>query len=123
MMLIEGLYTVNNLERIASEVNAKIKLNASHKIFKGHFPGNPIMPGVGMLQILKELMEEVLKKELFLQTATNIKFMAKINPDIHPNLLLTILFSEEEGSLKIKSTTYFEDTLALKLSAKYKIVK
>jgi len=121
-MLIECLYTIDDLNSVGGEITAKITLNSNHEIFKGHFPGNPIMPGVCMMQIIKELTEKVLNKELFLQTSTNIKFMAKINPEINPNLVLNISHSEEEGVLKIKNTSYFEETLALKLNAKYKIV-
>lgn len=121
-MLIEGLYTIDELKSSETEITAKITLNPNHEIFKGHFPENPIMPGVCMMQIIKELTEKVLGKELFLQTSTNIKFMAKINPEINPNLVLNIPYSEEDGTLKIKNTSYFEETLALKLNAKYKIV-
>ena len=121
-MLIEGLYKVNKITHNDSEIEALISLNPKHDIFKGHFPGNPIMPGVCMMQVIKELIEEVLKVELFLQTSTNIKFMAKINPELNPDLLLKIDFTEEDGIIKLKNTTFFEDTLALKLSAKYKIV-
>ena len=122
-MLIEGLYIVKELKNTDSEITANIKLNANHEIFEGHFPGNPIMPGVCMMQIIKELTEEVLGKELALQTSTNIKFMAKINPETDPDLVLNIPYSEEEGILKLKNTTFFGDTLALKLNAKYKIVE
>ena len=120
-MLIEGLYTVDDLKNTETEITAKITLNANHEIFEGHFPGNPIMPGVCMMQIIKELTEQVLEKELILQTSTNIKFMAKINPDTDPNLLINISYIEEDGILKIKNTSYFEETLALKLNAKYKV--
>jgi len=121
-MLIEGLYTIDDLKSSETDINARITLNANHEIFKGHFPGNPIMPGVCMMQIIKELTEKVLEKELILQTSTNIKFMAKINPETHPNLLINISYIEEDGILKIKNTSYFEETLALKLSAKYKVI-
>jgi len=121
-MLIEGLYKVDELNHLDANITANITLDASHDIFKGHFPGNPIMPGVCMMQIIKELTEEVLDKELLLQTSTNIKFMAKINPETNPNLVLNISYSEEDGIVKLKNTTFFEETLALKLNAKYKIV-
>jgi len=121
-MLIEELYKIEGLSNTETDITAKIHLNAQHEIFEGHFPGNPIMPGVCMMQIIKELTEEVLGKELFLQTSTNIKFMAKINPETDPDLVLNISFSEEEGIVKLKNNTYFGETLALKLNAKYKIV-
>ena len=121
-MLIEGLYKVNKITHNDSEIQAQISLNPTHDIFKGHFPGNPIMPGVCMMQVIKELTEGVLKLEPFLQTSTNIKFMAKINPELNPDLVLKIDFTEEDGIIKLKNNTFFGETLALKLNAKYKIV-
>ncbi len=96
-MLIEGLYTVEDFQKDGQEVSAKIQLNKEHDIFKGHFPGNPVMPGVCMLQIIKELTERATKKQLFLSVSSNIKFMAIINPDVNPILHLSILITEEDG--------------------------
>jgi len=121
-MLIEGLYNVVSLEHHVEGVKATIKLNKDHDIFKGHFPGNPIMPGVCMIQIIKELTEEVTDKNLFLAVSSNIKFMAIINPEVNPTLLLDITITEEDEEIKVKNTTSFEETVALKLSATFKII-
>ena len=67
-------------------------------------------------------VRKVLEKELFLQTSTNIKFMAKINPVTHPNIVLNISYTEQDGIVKIKNSSYFDDTLALKLNANYKVI-
>ncbi len=121
-MLIEGLYTISDFQHEGQELNAVVKLNKEHEIFKGHFPGNPVMPGVCMIQIIKELTEQATGKELFLTVSSNIKFMALINPEVNSVLKLSISISEEEGLIKIKNTSSFEDTVALKLSASFKEV-
>ncbi|WP_291864455.1 3-hydroxyacyl-ACP dehydratase [Maribacter sp.] len=122
-MLIEGLYTVENFVKEDSAVKATIKIYKEHDIFKGHFPGNPVMPGVCMIQIIKELTEKATGKPLFLSVSSNIKFMAIINPEKNDILQLTLAITEIEGAYKVKNTTFFEDTLALKLSATFKIVE
>ena len=121
-MLIEGLYTVTNVDLEGQELKAQIHLNKDHDIFKGHFPGNPVMPGVCMLQIIKELTERVTSKNLFLEMSSNIKFMAIINPDTNPDLVLNISIAEEEDRVKIKNVSAFNETIALKLNATFKIV-
>ncbi len=121
-MLIEGLYTIENFQKEGQEVIAAIKLNKDHEIFKGHFPGNPVMPGVCMLQIIKELTEQATTKNLFLSISSNIKFMAIINPEVNPDLLLKISIAEIEDGIKIKNVSSFEETVALKLSATFKII-
>tara|TARA_R110002049_G_scaffold1687_15_gene12840 strand:- start:101 stop:469 length:369 start_codon:yes stop_codon:yes gene_type:complete len=119
-MLIEGLYTIVEFHYDEQEVNATIQLNKDHNIFKGHFPGNPVMPGVCMIQIIKELTEKATTKKLFLSVSSNIKFMALINPEVNAILKLSISVSEEGELIKIKNTSSFEDTVALKLSATFK---
>lgn len=120
-MLIEGLYKVTDTKNTSEGILAKVHLNKDHDIFKGHFPGNPVMPGVCMIQIIKELTEEATGKNLFLSVSSNIKFMAIINPEKNPDLELAISIAEENGEVKVKNTTSFEDTVALKLNATFKI--
>ncbi|MDB2606340.1 3-hydroxyacyl-ACP dehydratase [Zobellia sp.] len=121
-MLIEGLYTVENFKKEDQTVHATVKLNAAHDVFKGHFPGNPVMPGVCMIQIIKELTEHATGKTLFLSVAVNVKFMAIINPEKNDIIQLTLLLTEEGKTVKVKNNTSFDDTLALKLSATFTIL-
>lgn len=121
-MLIEGLYTVTDFEFEGQELKAKIHLNKDHDIFNGHFPGNPVMPGVCMLQIIKELAERATSKNLFLAMSSNIKFMAIINPDTNPDLLLNISIVEADDLIKIKNVSSFDETIALKLNATFKTI-
>ncbi|MBU2947941.1 3-hydroxyacyl-ACP dehydratase [Zobellia uliginosa] len=121
-MLIEGLYTTENFEKEDQTVNATVKLNAAHKVFKGHFPGNPVMPGVCMIQIIKELTQQATGKTLFLSVANNVKFMAIINPEKNNIIQLTLNITEENSVVKVKNTTTFDETLALKLSATFNVL-
>jgi 3-hydroxyacyl-[acyl-carrier-protein] dehydratase len=121
-MLIEGLYTVQSLDQNEQEVNAQVKLHADHDVFKGHFPGNPIMPGVCMIQMIKEITEKVTEKALFLSVATNVKFMAKINPEENEVIDLSLKISQDDDIIKVKNITSYGHTVALKLSTTFKII-
>jgi 3-hydroxyacyl-[acyl-carrier-protein] dehydratase len=110
------------MEHSNGNLKATVRLNEDHEIFKGHFPGNPIMPGVCMIQIIKELTEETVDKSLFLSVSSNIKFMAIINPEVNPVLVLDLQITEEGEEVKVKNVTTFDDTEALKLSATFKII-
>ncbi len=120
-MLIEGLYVIKDYEYDQDTASATIQLNKEHPIFKGHFPGNPVMPGVCMIQIIKELTEKATGEQLFLKVSSNIKFMAIINPEENDTLQLILNISINEREVKVKNTTTFQDTLALKLSATFQI--
>ncbi len=121
-MLLKDFYKIVSLEKKdGNKHEAVLLINEKHDVFNGHFPGNPIMPGVCMMQIIKELTEQITKQPLMLQTLTNVKFMALINPDVTPELKLDLDVTEtEEGIIKVKNITTFHETVALKLSSTYK---
>ena len=121
-MLLKDFYTVEKLENVSEgKYEAVVVLNNGHDIFKGHFPGNPVTPGVCMMQIIKELSEQILGSSLFMTTASNVKFMALINPEINPVLRLELEISGSlDSEIKVKNTTFFDETVALKLSNTYK---
>ncbi len=121
-MLLKGLYKITSFEKEDTMLNVSIHLDKNHAIFKGHFPDNPVMPGVCMIQIIKELTEQALDVELFMEKSSNIKFMLLINPEIHSDLILELKITEEDNMIKVKNITKFEDTLALKFSGTYRVV-
>ena len=116
-MLIPHFYSVKDFNFTDNQLKAVIELNPKHDIFKGHFPNNPVTPGVCMLQIFKELSEKGLNKKLFIKECSNVKFMALINPETHSVLDITIAVNETEEGFKIKASAQFENTTALKVSA------
>jgi 3-hydroxyacyl-[acyl-carrier-protein] dehydratase len=120
-MLLKDFYKITSLDKNENQHQAIIVVNEKHEVFKGHFPGNPIMPGVCMMQIIKELTEQITGCQLILQTLSNVKFMALINPDVTPELRLELdILETEDGLVKVKNASYFNDTTALKLSSVYK---
>lgn len=123
-MLLQDFYTVDTIDSSnEGKYVATITLNKNHAIFKGHFPGNPVTPGVCMMQIIKEITESVLNTSLLMVSTSNVKFMALINPEVNPKLILDLEISENEASeIKVKNSTSFEATVALKLTNTYKRV-
>src|SRR5690606_32054188 len=114
-------YTINEFQKLADDkALVSITINSGHQIFEGHFPGQPVTPGVCMMQIIKELGEKWSNKKLMLKTAKNVKFMAIINPEKNPKVQVELLFEKNEQGLVIKSTASIDETIALKFSGIYK---
>jgi len=122
MLAEKGFYTVNAVtDKGEGRYRVAVVLNKDHAIFKGHFPGNPVTPGACMLQVVKELTQDILGMKLMMTSVANVKFMALINPEKNPELLLELeIDSTEEEQIKVKNTTLFEDVTALKMSNTYK---
>lgn len=79
------LFTNKLNDRLVYEAEAEISINGSHAIFIGHFPGNPIVPGVCEIQIIRELCSKSLGVPVTLVRSDNIKFLRVIKPDQHAN--------------------------------------
>ncbi|MDY7393863.1 3-hydroxyacyl-ACP dehydratase [Aureibaculum sp. 2210JD6-5] len=121
-MLLKNLYKILTFNFNEGELQSEIFINQDHEIFKGHFPGNPVMPGVCMIQIIKELTEKALDKKLFMEKSSNIKFMALINPEVNNTLVLNLNISDENDEIKVKNITKMGDTVALKFNGVYRVV-
>ncbi len=120
-MLLEDFYKVEKIDlSSASTYTAYVRLNKDHDIFKGHFPGKPITPGVCMIQIIKNISSQIIGKTLKLKYTGEIKFLAIINPEVHPELTLSIVLKENgDNTVTVKNVTSIGDTIALKMNATY----
>jgi 3-hydroxyacyl-[acyl-carrier-protein] dehydratase len=124
-MLIPDFYKIVSFDEIdPNKYMVAVFINEGHDIFKGHFPGNPVMPGVTMMQIIKELTEEITKHTLVMHNISNVKFMALINPYDNPDLKIELdLIPSPADQIKIKGAVSFSNTTALKLNTTYRILQ
>ncbi len=79
-MLSGDFFHITELEKNETGVHAGLHINADHKIFEGHFPGQPVVPGVCMMQMIKEIFENATGRATDLVKANEMKFMVIIDP-------------------------------------------
>tara|TARA_X000000368_G_scaffold158088_1_gene124540 strand:+ start:619 stop:996 length:378 start_codon:yes stop_codon:yes gene_type:complete len=110
-MLFKDLYIKEEklLNNNGSTITTKVKLNKDHPIYNGHFPNNPITPGVIIIQIIKEIVEEYLDDLFFLKKIINVKYISPINPTIHNLLIIEIYIQKEKDSIIVKSLIKFNN--------------
>ena len=120
-MLIKDFYRTQSIDHIdANTIEVTIRLNEKHEVFNGHFPGNPVTPGVCMIQAIKEIIQDQVDSPLYLHSISNVKFTALINPNINPDLLLELSLVSEGNTVKVKNITKFTDgTIALKCNGTF----
>lgn len=73
-------YTVQKIDSLGNLHTITIKLNIEHPIYKGHFPQQPVVPGVCTLQIIKECVSDITKKDIRYSTIPSCKFTSLIVP-------------------------------------------
>lgn len=78
-----------------------IILNPDHLVYKAHFPGQPVTPGVCILQMIQELLSEQEGMPLFINKIKNAKFISMMSPlsDSRVSVVFSSV-SEEEGGIK-----------------------
>ncbi|MBP1667676.1 MAG: Beta-hydroxyacyl-(acyl-carrier-protein) dehydratase FabA/FabZ [Bacteroidetes bacterium] len=111
---LNDLYVIKDIrEELASnKFTVLIELNSNHPIFRGHFPGNPVLPGVCTVQIIKELLANLLKRNLNLKKAGTIKYLSFINPEINRLVSFDLQVKEaEEGQLICNVSVFHETTV------------
>ncbi len=98
-MLLNNLYTIESCESspAGDKITFVVLLNKEHAVFSGHFPGNPILPGVCTVQIIRELLEVKLGKAFRLVRAGNIKYLGFINPLTEAHVRFELLIRPAEA--------------------------
>jgi 3-hydroxyacyl-[acyl-carrier-protein] dehydratase len=121
--MLTNLYTIIESEISESVIKAVITINPQNQIFEGHFPNNPVLPGIVQLQIIKEIIEKNIKTQLILEKATNIKYISVIVPKANEMLIVEINYNNIENKIKIDSVIKSDNTIFLKFKGFYLILE
>ncbi len=120
MILKDKFYTINAINEADKMLQAEITIDPKHEVFAGHFPDNPVTPGVVQMEIIKELLTVHFNRPFQLKTMGNCKFLAILNPNETPDVLVKItLVPTETGTLKISGAISSDATTFLKIQAEY----
>ena len=123
MILKNSLYTIADKKMEGSGIFYQILLDKNHFIYKDHFPNEPITPGVCIIQIAKELLEDYLHEEYEISYIKNIKFLSVLSPLSTPSVAyvfdkITIL--PETNECKTQLQVQQDNVLFAKLSIIFK---
>jgi len=121
MALLDDFYTLNALTETENGILAEVTLNPKHRIFNGHFPENPVVPGVCMMQMIKEVLQLSRKRTFILSEGSNVKFMNILNPDENQKVELVHEIVRDNGEeVKLKSTIRNNETVFIKFAGSFR---
>jgi 3-hydroxyacyl-[acyl-carrier-protein] dehydratase len=91
----------------------RLALNATHPVYKGHFPQQAITPGAMLTEMIREIAEAEIGSKLKMVRARNIKFLNMMIPDKASDVALTmnVVKGDEisvQAEAKIGEDTYFK---------------
>ena len=113
-MLLNDLYTIQSLAESESLIQATILLQAEHAIFKGHFPGQPVLPGVCMMEMITEITGVYLQQAFRIASAPLIKFLHMIDPGKNPLINVEIKYQSLDKNLITYGKIYFREAVFMK---------
>ncbi len=93
----------------------EVRLNPDHDIFRGHFPGNPVLPGICSLMIVRECASRMAGLPLTYACVGESKFLSAITPEAELSIALKV--TGEGGVYTLSATICSEYTTMLKLKA------
>jgi 3-hydroxyacyl-[acyl-carrier-protein] dehydratase len=115
-MLRDSFFTIAQCLKKEDAVTAVVKINAQHPVFLGHFPEQPVVPGVFTLQMIKECLEQALGKIRF-TVIQNCKFSNVMIPGSHAVIEIICNYERNDNNVRLNASVKSGDVTYLSLKA------
>ncbi len=81
-------YVLKNLNQADSkEISADIKVPRDSTWFSGHFPGDPILPGIAQLGMVFDAIHQLGNQNMKISSINRVRFKQIIRPDDHLKII------------------------------------
>ncbi|MEX1329388.1 MAG: FabA/FabZ family ACP-dehydratase [Desulfobacterales bacterium] len=81
-------YVLKNVTRSdKNEIEAEIQVPPDSPWFSGHFPGDPILPGVAQIGMVKDVIRQARGQDLSVSAVRRVRFKQIIRPDDKLNIV------------------------------------
>ena len=84
-----------------NEIEAEIQVPPESPWFSGHFPGDPILPGVAQIGMVKDVIQQARGQDLSISSVRRVRFKQIIRPDDKLNLIAAPL-KENTGAYSFR---------------------
>ena len=90
-------------------------LAGDHPIYAGHFPGQPVVPGMCTLTVVRECLGKILARNVMFSSIKECKFLSALIPEGELSIVLRLMISDDDVSCVIEK----DEAPVFKLKAKY----
>ena len=116
----DNLFVMRNLALEDSRLTAEIVINWDSKVFDGHFPGRPVLPGVVMLRIIRQALELHFERKLMMVKLLSIRFTSMVVPEENLNERIDLVVNEIDGALTVSGKWLHGESVAAKFKMSYR---
>lgn len=111
--MLDDFFAITYIETdVPQHYRISVAINASHSVYAGHFPENPVVPGVCALHVITKCVEKILGYPVFLHRAPGIKFLGILRPEVDKYLSIDIIINNVDNSM-IKATITSSEKLVM----------
>lgn len=115
-MFRNDLFNNTPYENCDNGFKTLVTFNWDHAVFKGHFPSKPVVPGVLLMQIVKECLEGYSGVETNIGSA-DLKFINPITPAVSCPVMFEVSFKVENVSnYKVRSIGHAKGVTFFKIN-------
>ena len=106
MLLENKYYQLMRVEDSASPLTKTyhLALNPDCDVYRGHFPGNPVCPGVCNIETIKECAMMLTGKKLLISTIKQCRLTAIATPAVCPKISVEVMATEKEQGYTVIAT-------------------
>jgi 3-hydroxyacyl-[acyl-carrier-protein] dehydratase len=79
------------------EIRADIIVPAESAWFDGHFPGDPVLPGLAQVSMVFDVIQKASKGQWRASSVSRVRFKRMIRPDDHLEVIAAPLAKEANG--------------------------
>jgi len=112
-------FNIDSISHVNGAIEAILSINSGSTIFDGHFPGQPVVPGACMLQVIKDVLENALSGSFQLKKAGNIKFICMIVPSLNDMIQLEISYKSVDDSINVSAKLVSNDVICFKFQGSF----
>ena len=115
-----SMYTdlINSKVAISSvrdqQISAEFYFPRDLDLFVGHFPDNPILPGIVQIEMVKFSVEHALAHDYGIRSIKKIKFTNLIHPEV--SIYISIHLAPSNDGLAVNTTLKTENKIASKIN-------
>ena len=107
---MEDFFSIMSKSGETGSYTYRVMINAGHRVFGGHFPGNPIVPGVMTMMMVRMCAEDAAGLGATRYSAVKeAKYYQPIRPDGKP-IVITMSIDE---SLNVKADVATEEGVTM----------
>ena len=114
MRLAGNLYITRTLEAAENGFKATVEMCPDHPVYKGHFPNQPVVPGVFTLAVVRECAAAAAGYDVEYAEIKECKFISALIPGERVILNLDFTFG---GNQKLSGAVTRDGDVILKLKA------